>query len=202
MGAAVALTFDDGPDPVVTPRVLEILAARHVTATFFLCGFAVDRHPDVVRAIAAAGHTIGGHTWRHVDVRKLDDAAWQEEVDRTHERIEAVTGTPVRYFRPPWGQYDQPALDRLATRGLTPVLFSVIARDWDVIDPDVIVDSVLRALRPGAIALLHDACGDLLNPSIVLPPGTVTQRSATAAALPRIIETASTKGYGFVALPP
>jgi peptidoglycan-N-acetylglucosamine deacetylase len=198
---SIALTFDDGPDPEVTPQVLDVLAEHGITATFFVCGLAVDRHPDLLRAIAAAGHTVGGHTWHHVDVRGLSDAAWHDEVARTHDRVETLIGRPVRYFRPPWGHLDRVALDRLAARGVTPMLYSVIARDWDVDDPDLVVASVVRDLQPGAIVLMHDACGDLLNPSIEVPAGVVTHRSATVAALPRILERARSDGYGFVALP-
>lgn len=199
--SSVALTFDDGPDPTFTPDVLAALSDLRVRATFFMCGLAAERHPEIVRSVAAEGHTIGGHTWHHVDVRGLSDDDWRREVDDTHRALAAITGRQVRYFRPPWFAYDRTALVRLRARRLMPVLFSTAGRDWVPIDPGAIARNVAADLQPGAIVLLHDACGDLLPPGARLPPGISADRSATVAALPAIVADARAAGLTFTELP-
>lgn len=197
---SVALTFDDGPDPRYTPQVLAQLSERGVTATFFVCGFSAHRHPELVRDIAAEGHAIGGHTWHHVDVRRMDDEGWAGEVEQTHRLLEDLTGAPVRLFRPPWGRIDRRAIERLAERDVLPVLWSSHGEDWATDDPSTIVDTVRRTLQPGAIILLHDACGDSFAAGGDLPPGTLEHRDATVAALPNVIDIVDDAGLGFVSL--
>jgi peptidoglycan-N-acetylglucosamine deacetylase len=199
--SAVALTFDDGPDARYTPSILATLSDRDVRATFFLCGLAAEREPDLVRDIAREGHTIAGHTWHHVDVSGLAEDSWQQEVTGTHGLLEALTGQSVRYFRPPWSLYDDLALERLARDGLLPVLFSSMGFDWANDDPLAITREVARSLQPGAIVLLHDGCGDLLQPGGSLRPGSVEGRAATVAALPDIIDAVEAAGLHCVALP-
>jgi peptidoglycan-N-acetylglucosamine deacetylase len=197
---AVALTFDDGPDPRYTPQILATLSDRGVPATFFVCGYSADRYPELVRAIAAEGHALGGHTWYHVDVRGIDDRTWAAEVEATHRRIAALTGASVRLFRPPWGQIDRAGLQRLASRDLLPVLWSSHGEDWSTDAPGEIAATVRRTLQPGAIILLHDACGDAFAADGVLPPGTLEPRDATVAALPTVIDSIEDEGLGFVSL--
>lgn len=199
--SAAALTFDDGPDPAYTPSILATLSDRDVRATFFLCGLAAEREPDLVRDIAREGHTIGGHTWHHVDVSRLAEDRWQEEVIGTHRLLETLTGQPVRYFRPPWSSYDKLTLERVARDRLLPVLFSSMGLDWATDDPLTITREVARSLQPSAIVLLHDGCGDLLQPGGSLQPGSLEQRSATVAALPDIIDVVEAAGLQCVPLP-
>jgi peptidoglycan-N-acetylglucosamine deacetylase len=198
--STVALTFDDGPDPAYTPPILATLSDRDVRATFFVCGLSAERHPELIRAIVAEGHTIGGHTWHHVDIRGSSDETWDREVDRTHRLIEAATGGPVRYFRPPWGEIDRVGIRRLEARRITPVLWSSHGFDWCTDDPSIIVDAVSRSLQPGAIVLLHDACGNLLTPGAELPPGTTEDRGPTVASLPRILDAIEATGRRCVPL--
>lgn len=197
---SVALTFDDGPDPRYTPQILATLSDRGILATFFVCGISAHRHPELVRAIAAEGHALGGHTWSHVDLRGIDREAWAREVDQTHRLMEDLTGMPVRLFRPPWGQIERGGLQRLAKQDVLPVLWSSQGNDWSTDDPDTIVDAVRRTLHPGAIILLHDACGDSFATEGELPPGTREDRDATVAALPDIIDVVEAAGLRFVSL--
>jgi peptidoglycan-N-acetylglucosamine deacetylase len=198
---SVALTFDDGPDPVVTPRILSALSDAGVRASFFMCGLAAERHPDVVRAVASEGHTVGGHTYHHLDIRGLSDEEWDDEVDRTHRLLEAITGQRVQHFLPPYMAYDTTSLRRLRERDVWPVDASVGGADWLTTDPRAIAQEVASELHPGSIVLLHDACGDLLRPDGELPAGVLRSREATASAVPMVIAAAHAAGLEFVTLP-
>jgi peptidoglycan-N-acetylglucosamine deacetylase len=198
---AIALTFDDGPDPDVTPSILATLSDRGVRATFFMCGLSAERHPDLVRAVAGEGHVIGGHTWHHLDVRTFSDEEWRSEIDRTHDLLRSLSRREVRYFRPPWLAIDDAAFPRLRQRHLIPVFASASGSDWLTDDPRAIERQVADELHKGAIVLLHDACGDLLPPGAQLPAGMVASRAATAAALPGILDAVRDAGVRCVALP-
>ncbi len=115
----VALTFDDGPDPEYTPRVLDLLAREDVPATFFLVGERAARAPDVVRAMAAAGHEIGNHTWSHSNLWLCGPRRTDSEIRRAHDLLADLGGRPPRHFRPPWGAVNAAmfgALRRVAAR--------------------------------------------------------------------------------------
>jgi peptidoglycan/xylan/chitin deacetylase (PgdA/CDA1 family) len=96
-----ALTFDDGPDPEFTPRILEVLAANHARATFNLVGWNAVRHPELVRAVIAAGHELGNHTWTHLDLAQQPARETQRQLDLGCRAIEAAAGVRPRWFRPP-----------------------------------------------------------------------------------------------------
>lgn len=153
----IALTFDDGPHPVHTPALLKVLTERRATATFFMCGSAMAEHPEVVKQVAAGGHVVGGHTWSHRVMTGLDEPEIADELDRTHELIERLTGQQVTLFRPPQGAHDSRVLAALRQRALTPVLWAVDSYDWLGNSADAITDHVARASFPGAIVLLHDS---------------------------------------------
>src|SRR2546427_7435919 len=102
-GKRIALTFDDGPAPPFTEQILDILRARGITATFFVCGRNVERHPDVVRRIAAEGHTLGNHTYSHPFLCFRSRRSMAGEIDRTQEAVRKITGESPTLFRPPYG---------------------------------------------------------------------------------------------------
>jgi len=197
----VGLTFDDGPDPRWTPAVLRLLAKADARATFFVCGRAARRHPDLVRAAADDGHAIGGHTWDHVRVDQLDGAGWRREVDGAHDLLEDLLGQPIRYFRPPWGVLSLSAQARLHHRRLAVALWSVWGEDTSHTDSARVAALVEAGLEPGAIVLLHDACGNLLAPGGSLPPGAHGDRGVTVAALPAILGALRARDLLPVALP-
>ncbi len=178
-----ALTFDDGPDPNFTPKVLDVLAQRQVPATFFMIGWEAAASPDLVRRIAAAGDGVGSHTWNHLDLTRLDEAGMVVQVDRTEALLSSETGWKVTCIRPPQGHENPGLVRRLSERGLSTVLWSADTRDWTRPGTDTIVRRALANLSPGAIILLHDGGGD---------------RGETLAALPRIIETVQSQGYRLV----
>lgn len=179
----VALTFDDGPDPTFTPKVLDLLAQERVPATFFMIGWEAAASPDLVRRVAAAGDGVGSHTWNHLDLTRLNEAGMATQVDRTETLLSSETGWKVTCIRPPEGHEDQALVRRLSQRGLSTVLWSADTRDWTRPGTDTIVRRALANLSPGAIILLHDGGGD---------------RSETLAGLPQIIEGVQSQGYRLV----
>jgi len=187
----LALTFDDGPSPY-TGRVLDILRARGVKATFFLCGENAERYPELVRRIRAEGHEIGNHTYSHPYLYLMSRERIAAEIDRTQDVVEKITGRRPRLFRPPFGVRWFTLWPLLRQRGLTMVMWSDWAHDADT-DADGIARGTLARLAPGAIILLHDGF-ETRAPAEV-------DRSATVRALPAIIAGARRAGYTFARLP-
>jgi peptidoglycan/xylan/chitin deacetylase (PgdA/CDA1 family) len=149
-----ALTFDDGPDPETTPRLLDLLAAAGAKATFFLVGKRAAKHPALVARLAAEGHALGNHSWDHPALPRLPAAAVAEQLRRTA----AATGDPrPRLMRPPYG--DQSLASHLAARrlGYRVVAWSVVGADWADDDGATIAARLDAGLHPGAILLLHDS---------------------------------------------
>lgn len=126
----IALTFDDGPNPAWTPRLLDTLAGHGAHATFFLLGGFAQAQPDLVRRIAAAGHLIGNHSWSHPDLSRTPANAIRDQLQRAGAELEQILGAPVRLFRPPYGGR-RPAVFRIARElGLLPVLWNAMTSDW------------------------------------------------------------------------
>ena len=165
----LALTFDDGPNPVWTPRLLDLLARRDVRATFFLVGSYAQSHPSLVRQIAAAGHCIGNHAWSHLNLALASSRRIDEQIYRATQTLEEITGLPIIFFRPPYGAR-RPETLRIACRlGLTPVLWNAMTSDWNKHSADAISlklqDIIDRLYRQGLAAniVLHD--GSHADPS-------------------------------------
>jgi peptidoglycan-N-acetylglucosamine deacetylase len=181
----VALTFDDGPDPRHTPRVLETLDRYRVTATFFCVGAAAGAHPELLARAADAGHQIANHTWSHPYLPDLthDEVRWQ--VAATGSALTAAAGQAAApgLVRPPYGVYTPEVLGWLAGQGATTVLWDVDTGDWQLPGPDAIAAQAVRGARNGSIVLLHDGGGD---------------RTQTTAALPATIEGLLDRGFRLV----
>ena len=126
----IALTFDDGPNPAWTPRLLETLAAHEIRATFFLLGSRAQAEPELVRRIAAAGHLIGNHSWSHPNLALTARSRIREELARTCLTLEEITGAPVKFFRPPFGARRPFVLRSARALGMEPVLWNAITNDW------------------------------------------------------------------------
>ena len=188
----VALTFDDGPDPKWTPRILEALKALGVKATFFLVGVNAEQNPGLVRRIVAEGHEIGNHTYYHPNL----SLCWPEhirlELNATQLLIETITGRSTTLFRPPYNADTSPSSlgDLVPLRianemNYLVVLENIDPQDWARPGADVILQRIKQQRHDGNIILLHDAGGD---------------RSQTLAALPRIVDWLHTRGDTIVPL--
>lgn len=162
---SVALTFDDGPDPAWTPKVLEVLRASGVKATFCLIGQNANSFPDLVRAIVADGHTLCNHSWNHnLALGQLGRAAIQADLVRAGAAIQAaVPTTPIRYFRAPGGNWTAALVAVSNALGMTPLSWTVDPRDWTRPPVASIVRTITSSCRTGAIFLLHDGGGNRSN---------------------------------------
>jgi peptidoglycan/xylan/chitin deacetylase (PgdA/CDA1 family) len=160
----VVLTFDDGPWPPTTPKVLETLASECVRATFFLIGKPASEHPDLVKRIAAEGHTIGSHTWTHRSLRQIDPREATGEIDRGIEAVEMAlhgvetTTASTPFFRFPGFETTPATLELLQSRGIIVFGTDLWASDWQIMTPKqelALLINRLKATRKGII-LLHD----------------------------------------------
>jgi peptidoglycan/xylan/chitin deacetylase (PgdA/CDA1 family) len=187
----VALTFDDGPHPQGTPAVLEALAAHGATATFFLVGEQVERYPSLAADVAAAGHGIALHGYRHRTLLRIPPAVLRDDLHRAHALIAEVTGHAPTVYRPPYGVFS-PAGLRIARReGWEPMLWSKWGTDWrKFIRPETIARRVTTGMVAGDVLLLHDADHYSARDSHL----------RTAAALPLILEQLRRRGLRSVAL--
>jgi peptidoglycan/xylan/chitin deacetylase (PgdA/CDA1 family) len=157
-GGAIGLTFDDGPDPVHTPRVLEILARHGVRATFFVKGDAAEAHPELVRRLVDEGHDVASHGYHH------RHALWQRwpiegfvDTWRGIHRLEELLGRTVEFFRPPWGAHSWTTFFAVKLAGVESVYWTVEAHDWhpEFAPPDVVA-KVLAEADAGGIIVMHD----------------------------------------------
>ena len=166
----VALTFDDGPHPGLTPQLLDILSAYGVRATFYVIGSRAVRHPRLVARIAAEGHEIGNHTWSHPSLHGYSNAGALSQVDRTSRAVIEATGRMPVTFRPPYGDfYSHQRLMLFQSRGMPTVFWSVDPEDWRRPGSDVVASRIVMRSRPGDIVLAHDIQG----PTVRAMPATI-----------------------------
>lgn len=184
-GRCVALSFDDGPDPEVTPLVLDALARYGARATFFTIGRALEAHPQLACRMAAEQHELGNHSWAHSRTQNFFGPQRQRrEIERGAQAITALTGSRVQpLYRPPMGLKSPPLALAARQLGLTVVAWSLHSRDTRGDDPQRIAQRVLEKIRAGDIVLMHDG-HDL--------PG--RHRPACAQALPQILQGLRDKG--------
>ncbi|HIT67148.1 MAG TPA: polysaccharide deacetylase family protein [Candidatus Merdisoma merdipullorum] len=173
----IALTFDDGPHPYYTEQLLDGLAERGVKATFFLLGCNIEGNEDVVRRMAEEGHLIGNHTWYHVDITTLSQEDACAEIQDTSRKITEITGQPVEYVRPPFGNWNKELECEVM---MIPIFWSVDTLDWSTENADLIVQEVISEAEENDIILMHDS-----------------YKSTVEAAL-RIIDLLQAEGYEFV----
>lgn len=175
----VALTFDDGPHPRNTEKVLVLLDQYDAKATFFMLGSNVEYYPDIVKSIMEAGHELGNHTWSHPDLTALGSDSVMQEVQNTNKIIEKTTGKKPTVFRPPYGATNEQVETAVK---MTPVLWTVDTMDWKSRDPNAILQIVKGNVEEGAIILLHDI------------------HDSTVDALEPILKYLDEEGYNFVTI--
>ena len=186
----MALTFDDGPYPPYTGRLLDVLKEKKIHATFFLVGEQARLHPDLVRRMVDEGHTVGLHAFRHRDFLKLTEEEKEKDLQQGKEILQSITGKEPVYWRPPHGFRDSSVMKIASAKDLQVVNWSVIPRDWTGIDKQEIYNRVMDKAEDGAVVLLHDGDSPLYKAS----------RQATADAVGPLIDSLREKGYHLVSL--
>lgn len=159
----VALTFDDGPHPVYTKRLLDGLQSRGIRATFFVVGENISGSEDLIRRMADEGHVIGNHTYSHIKLSGITDAEACGEVQKTDALVRALTGSGTEFIRPPFGSWKKTLECELE---MIPVLWDVDPLDWTTKNTGVIVQRVLGDVEPGDIILLHDFYGSSVDAAL------------------------------------
>ncbi len=184
----VALSFDDGPNSEITPRVLEILKHYGVKAAFFVCGANARRHPHLVRQINDEGHIVGNHTFSHSLFLTLSGLAFRETL-KTQKILTDILGKDSRFFRPPHGLASPFFLKRLRRLGFKIIPFDVVAYDWKrSTTAEKIIERVKKSVKDGSIIVLHD--GDEIKEK--------AERMEVVKALPGVIESLYDLGFEFV----
>lgn len=173
----IALTFDDGPHPRYTEELLDGLAERDVKATFFLLGQNIEGREEIIERMAREGHLIGNHTYYHVDITRLPQREACREILDTSEKITAITGQPVEYIRPPFGNWDKELECEVM---MLPIFWSVDTLDWTTKNEDQIVQKVVTKIEENDIILMHDSY------------------DSTVKAALRIVDLLQAEGYEFV----
>ncbi|MGH8101596.1 MAG: polysaccharide deacetylase family protein [Chthoniobacterales bacterium] len=180
-GPYIAMTFDDGPSAMLTPKLLDLLAARQIKATFFVIGQNVAEHPEIVARALREGHEIGNHSWSHPYLARLSDDAVRSQLKRTDEAIMNAAGIHPRLLRPPYGSITARQERWIHDEfGYEIILWDVDPLDWKRPGPTVIANRILKNTRAGSIVLSHD-----------IHPGTIEAMPATLAGL-------QDKGFKFV----
>jgi peptidoglycan-N-acetylglucosamine deacetylase len=181
----VALTFDDGPDPAYTPRVLETLKKYNIKATFFVIGELAKQHPDLVKRIIAEGHAVANHTWSHPKLNHLNDQQLAMQVTSTQDAVVAAINLKPVCLRPPYGMANQRVKDYIRSQGIIPVGLGFNSFDYERRGVEKLTNWVISNARSGQVILMHDG-----NNS----------GGQTMAALPQIIEGIQKRGLGFSAI--
>lgn len=179
----VAMTFDDGPHPSLTPQLLDMLAARGIRATFYVIGRNAERHPQILQRMVDEGHEIGNHTWSHPNLHGYSDAALLSQIDRTSRAVfDAVGRSPVT-MRPPYGNlYSRQRLLLYHQRGMPTVLWSVDPLDWQRPGSGIVAQRIVGNCHSGAVILAHDI------------------HRATVRAMPQALDGIAGRGYRFVTM--
>jgi peptidoglycan-N-acetylglucosamine deacetylase len=181
----IALTIDDGPSPVYTPQILQILEKYHVTASFSMVGENVTYYPGVARDVADAGHVIVNHTWDHANLAKLTESRTRAEIGNATNAIHHAVGRAPTIFRAPYGAWSRATLEYCASENLMPLDWSVDPQDWARPGVSKIVSNIMKNTQTGSIILEHDGGGN---------------RSETVAALKIAIPRLLDEGYHFKAV--
>ncbi|MBA3832952.1 MAG: polysaccharide deacetylase family protein [Chthoniobacterales bacterium] len=180
-GPYIAMTFDDGPSEKLTLQLLDILAADHIHATFFVIGQNAERAPEILQRAVREGHEIGNHSWSHPAFAKMSDAAVRREIQKTDDAIRAAIGHSPVLLRPPYGSITIRQKQWIHSEfGYRIILWDVDPLDWKRPGPTIVMNRIVRQTRPGSIILSHD-----------IHPGTIK-------AMPETFDQLQARGFKFV----
>jgi peptidoglycan/xylan/chitin deacetylase (PgdA/CDA1 family) len=171
-GPFIALTFDDGPNATLTPKLLDLLAARHLKATFFVVGQNAADHPDILRRAVREGHEIANHSWSHPNLGKMSDEAVRRELQKTDDAIAAAIGKRPTLMRPPYGSITAHQKKWIHEEfGYRIIIWDVDPLDWKRPGPSVVTSRILKETKAGSIVLAHD----IHPPTLEAMPATFDQ---------------------------
>jgi peptidoglycan-N-acetylglucosamine deacetylase len=187
----LALTYDDGPNDPCTLQLMDVLARHNVKATFFVLGRFVEQKPQIVRALAAAGHVIGNHSWSHPRLIFATDAELRSQVERTQQVVFDACGVTPTLFRPPYGGRRPGTLQTVRKLGLEPVMWNVTCYDWKATSADKMLAHARRQIRGGDVILMHDGDQQAMG----------ADRNHTIEATDRLIAHYKAEGHEFVTVP-
>ena len=173
----IAITFDDGPDAVFTPALLDGLKQRNVKASFFVIGQEAEKYPELIQRMKEEGHLIGNHTYHHVELTRVDAQTEQKEIEMTNEVLEQITGERPVFLRPPYGSWREEILQDME---MLPVKWNIDPLDWCTKSTGDIVRKVVTQAEENGIILLHDCYGPSVEAGL------------------QIIDTLTEAGYRFV----
>ncbi|MBQ8140267.1 MAG: polysaccharide deacetylase family protein [Clostridia bacterium] len=182
-GKKIALTFDDGPHPIYTPRILEILERYGVKATFFVIGKNVENYPEAAEALLESECEIGNHTYTHKNMAKMSDEELVDEIVKTERALSGLSDRELSLIRPPEGSCGVPLERVTLSKGYDIILWNIDTKDWAHTPSDKIADNVLSDVRGGDIILMHDY---------------ISGGSPTCDALEKMIPALIEQGYEFV----
>lgn len=188
----VALTFDDGPSPIWTPKILDELKKENIKAAFFMIGHHVQKYPDIARRVAQEGHTIGNHGYAHSVMLYYTPAEIEEEIKYTEYVIKEITGIQTKYFRPPKAWLRKVIKDKVKSIGYETVLWSLNSKDWVSFNHKSIVRYLAAHVRNGDILLFHD------SGNIATTEGGC--RLQTVKTISLLARTLREKGFEFVSI--
>ena len=180
-GMSIAITFDDGPNAELTPRLLDMLKERGIKATFFVVGRNVEEYPGIVTRMASDGHEVANHSWSHPALTKLGIESFRKQIENTNQAIVNATGKRPVLMRPPYGATSVTLNKRLNEQfGMKVILWSVDPLDWKYRNSNRVYNAIVQNTRPGSIILAHDI------------------HATTVAAMPATLDALLAKGYKFV----
>ncbi|GAK09767.1 polysaccharide deacetylase family protein [Geomicrobium sp. JCM 19038] len=181
----IAITFDDGPHPLYTPLIMDVLQKHQAKATFFVIGKHAERYPELLQRGVEEGHEIGNHTYEHVGMQGISDDLFLQQLEKTEQAIIAATGIRPVFFRSVGGYYDDRLIKLAADEGYRTIIWSwhQDSRDWKRPGVANIINNVAPGSHPGDIVLFHDAGGN---------------RSETVKALDKILDQLEKEGFEFV----
>ena len=185
----VALTFDDGPHPLFTNRLLDIFKEKGIKATFFVIGNNIEKHKKIIIRMIAEGHELGNHSYSHKNLIFKKKSMIREEIVKTDRLLRELGVKGDIHFRPPFGRLLFAACSVIASLNKKVIMWNVPTRDFKENDPNVILKRIYKRIKPGAIIVLHD--------SGIERPGKKIDRQATIKAVKVLVDELPKKGYEF-----